>query len=315
MASDAQRGGERVSSGRALGAMPLNALRVVEALHRRGRLRGAAEELGVVPGAVRQQLQGLEDHLGISLLARAGGRVALNPAGRRLADAVAIAFGILGRAADELTGQDAAFSIRLGAPMPLATAWLMPRLPDLLAAHPRLSVDIVPVHVRQTLADRPDLDAVIAGGEYRPLPDIDAFGFVADRFGLVGTAGHAARLSEAAPGGQADVPLVLARDVPDLADDWFRESGMAPLRFARRIEVENLELAIAAARAGLGVTAAPELSVAPDIAAGRLAAPFGLVERPVGYRLCCRQADRDRKAIGLLRDWLVRQGAEKMASG
>ena len=49
---------------------PLNALRAFDALARCGSLRAAAIELGVVPGAVRQQLASLEEHFGFALLDR-----------------------------------------------------------------------------------------------------------------------------------------------------------------------------------------------------------------------------------------------------
>lgn len=301
---DAHADAEAVA--RATFSLPLNALRVINAVGRRGSLRGAADELGVVPNAVRQQLQGLEDHLGTSLSARVGGRVILNPSGRRLADAVAIAFGIIGRAADEISGRDASSVVRIGAPSAFATSWLMPHLSDFNDRHPRITLDVIPVDVNLTLADRPDLDALVVGGEYRPLPDVDALSFMPDRFGLVGTAVEADKLLRVGGnGGVASTALIVARNVPDLADDWFRESAVSPLRFARRIEVETLELALAAARAGMGVTTAPELAVSLDIVERRLSAPMGFASRPVGYRLCCRKNERDGKALVKLRDWLA----------
>jgi LysR family glycine cleavage system transcriptional activator len=39
-----------------------------------------------------------------------------------------------------------------------------------------------------------------------------------------------------------------------------------------------------------------------------LVAPFGFTSRAAGYRLCCRIADRDRKPIVALREWLVADG-------
>jgi DNA-binding transcriptional LysR family regulator len=98
------------------------------------------------------------------------------------------------------------------------------------------------------------------------------------------------------------------RDVPYLWDDWFRESGTRPSRFLKRIEIDDLTLAIGAAKAGLGVTIAPRASIDVELASGVLTAPFGFASRPVGYRLCCRAADRKSKAIGLLANWLRREG-------
>jgi LysR family glycine cleavage system transcriptional activator len=301
---------------RSAASLPLNALRVFDAVARRGSLRAAAEELCVVPGAVRQQMASLEDNLGVALLTREGGRVALTDAGGRFADAVAVALDVLTRAADEIADAGRRRRIRLGAPMPLAASWLMPRLPKLMADLPTLDIDIIPVDVAFTLADRPDLDVLIVGGEYRPLPDIAAFGFMKDEFGLVGTPAEAARLQMAVEGGEvAATTALVARDVAYLLDDWFRESGTLPLRFHKRFETETLELAIAAAKAGLGIVAAPRASIERELAEGALVAPFGFVARPVGYRLCCRSMDAEAPAILPLRTWLVREGAGKLPEG
>lgn len=280
---------------------PLNALRAFGALARCGSLRTAAVELGVVPGAVRQQLASLEEHFGFVLLDRKGGRVTLNPAGRRLADAVGVAFAIVSRAAEEISSRGSTVRMRLGVPMPMASAWLMPRLAILQSTLAGLEVDIVPVAVNRSLTDMPEIDALIVGGEYRPLPDIAATPFMDDRFGPVLAAGQPCH-------DLADMTALVARNVPDLWDDWFRESGSAPVRFRKRLEVDDLTLALSAARSGVGVTIAPAASIEAELASGALEAPFGFVSRPTGYRFCCRIADRDRKPIAALRAWLLDEG-------
>jgi DNA-binding transcriptional LysR family regulator len=288
---------------------PLNALRALDALARRGSLRAAADELGVVPGAVRQQLAALESYFGTPLLTRTGGRVTPNAAGRRLADAVGVALTIVSRAADEISAQNQRVRLRLGVPLPMAIAWLMPRLPRLLAETRNLDIDIVPIQVTLSLSEAPGLDAMIVGGEYRPLPDITATRFMDDAFGpvMAGETNGPPDLDQGA--------ALVARNVAYLWDDWFRESGTPPVRFQKRIELEDLSLALGAAKAGLGVTIAPRASIEAELAAGALRAPFGFVSRPAGYRLCCRIADRDSKPVAALRNWLVEEGSRPQAAG
>ena len=283
---------------------PLNALRAFDALARCGSLRAAATDLGVVPGAVRQQIASLEEHFGVPLFDRESGRVTLNATAERLADAVGVAFAIIMRAAEEISSYDSKLRLLLGVPMPMASEWFMPRLARIQADVKTLEIDVVPVPVSLTLSDAPDIDAIIAGGEYRPLPDIAATPFMDDQFGPVGSPQTASR--EADDLGSATA--IIARDVSYLWDDWFRESGTAPVRFHRRREVNDLVLAISAAKAGLGLTIAPRASIKAELTSGTLIAPFGFISRPAGYRLCCRVADRDRKPIVALRDWLVAQG-------
>ena len=50
--------------------IPLNALRAIEIVARRGALSPAAEELGVTPGAVSQHIRRAEERLGIQLFER-----------------------------------------------------------------------------------------------------------------------------------------------------------------------------------------------------------------------------------------------------
>src|SRR5690606_28592649 len=50
--------------------IPLNALRAIEIVARRGALAPAAEELGVTVGAVSQHLRRAEERLGMALFAR-----------------------------------------------------------------------------------------------------------------------------------------------------------------------------------------------------------------------------------------------------
>ena len=287
---------------------PLNALRAFDALARCGSLRAAAQDLGVVPGAVRQQLQSLEEYFGAALFVRKGGRVTINAVGLRFADAVGIAFAIVSRAAEEIQQRDRKTRLRLGVPMPMALSWLMPRLPRIHSDLRDLEIDVVPVAITRTLADAPDLDAMIAGGEYRPLPDIAATAFMADAFGPVSSPSYLALPEADLASWLENATALVARDVPYLWDEWFRESGTRPSRFLKRIEIDDLTLAIAAAKAGLGVTIAPRASIELELASGVLTAPFGFASRPVGFRLCCRAADRKSKAIGLLADWLLREG-------
>ena len=50
--------------------IPLNALRAIEIVARRGALAPAAEELGVTPGAVSQHIRRAEERLGLELFER-----------------------------------------------------------------------------------------------------------------------------------------------------------------------------------------------------------------------------------------------------
>ncbi|MFB2565488.1 LysR substrate-binding domain-containing protein [Rhizobium sp. IMFF44] len=287
---------------------PLNALRAFDAVARCGSILKAADELGVVRGAIRQQLNLLEAHFGVPLFDRENGRLVLTAKGRAFADSVGVAFGILTRASAELSGGERR-SIRLGVPSAFAVWWLMPRLAALQTV--LQDIDIVPMAIVEPLAKRPDLEAVIMGGEYRPMRDITAIRFMEDEFGPVTTPDIADRLGLANRVSALAGAIGLAsRSAPSLWEDWFAESGRAPIRFAGNREFEDLLLAIGAARSGLGVAIAPRAAVGEDIDRGTLVAPFGFIRRPAGYSLSIRSSDVKDPALVRMADWLSEAGAE-----
>ncbi len=285
---------------------PLNAIRAFESVCRQGSILKAAAELGVVRGAVRQQIATLEDHLGSKLFVRDGRRLVPTEKASAFAEAAGAAFTILRRATDEFeqTGRQ---RIRLGVPSAFAVWWLMPRAADMQANLGDIEVDIVPMTVVEPLSQHPDFDAVIMGGEMRSSDGMTETRFMEDEFGPVATPAIAARLAgDVAALAQSNI--LISRSAPKLWDEWFSESGFVPVAFAHRREFEDLLLAVGAARAGLGIALAPKASIEEDLNRGILAAPYGFIRRPAGYSLCCRTADAKRPALTALRDWLWHSG-------
>jgi DNA-binding transcriptional LysR family regulator len=107
----------------------------------------------------------------------------------------------------------------------------------------------------------------------------------------------------------AGAVALASRSAPRLWDDWFAESGHAPIRFARNREFEDLLLAIGAARSGVGIAIVPRTAIGEDIDRGTLVAPYGFIARPAGYSLSIRSGDAKDAAFVRLADWLVGAGA------
>ncbi|MBX5046678.1 LysR substrate-binding domain-containing protein [Rhizobium lentis] len=285
---------------------PLNAVRAFEAVCRHGSILKAAEELNVVRGAVRQQIDTLENHFGRKLFARDGRRLVPTSQASAFAEASGAAFDILQRAAMELEG-GGPDRIRLGVPSAFAVWWLMPRVADMQESLGDLVVDIVPMTVVEPLQTHPELDAVIMGGEYRPGLGVTAMRFMEDEFGPVATPALVAMLSKD-PAAMGGLTMLVSRSAPKLWAEWFAESGTLPVTFSRRQEFEDLLLALGAARSGLGVAIAPRASIEDDLERGQLVAPYGFISRPLGYSLCCRTPDAKRPAFTALSSWLLRRG-------
>ncbi|CAN7191424.1 LysR substrate-binding domain-containing protein [Rhizobium leguminosarum] len=284
---------------------PLNAIRAFEAVCRHGSILKAAEELNVVRGAVRQQIATLENHFGRKLFTRDGRRLVATLQASAFAEASSAAFDILLRAASELEGVVPG-RIRLGVPSAFAVWWLMPRVAGMQASLGD-TVDIVPMTMVEPLQMHPELDAVIMGGEYRPVAGISALRFMEDEFGPVATPSLAAIISSD-PAAMGALTMLTSRSVPKLWYEWFAESGTPPVVFSRAQEFEDLLLALGAARSGLGIALAPRASIEDDLQRGHLVAPYGFISRPSGYSLCCRTPDTKRPAFAALSGWLLRCG-------
>ena len=65
-------------------AITIDALKVLDAIDRKGSFAGAANELFRVPSAISYTVQKLEEDLSVAIFDRTGHRAALTPAGRYL---------------------------------------------------------------------------------------------------------------------------------------------------------------------------------------------------------------------------------------
>lgn len=284
---------------------PMNALRAFEAVARCGSLNAAATELGVVRGAVRQQLAVIEAHFGRPLFVRAGRRLQLTEEASVYFAEVTAAFARLRRASDAFART--AGTLRFGVPSAFAMWWLMPRLARLETAMGAQAFTIVPLPSVRSLAELPDLDAVIMGAEFSPAADITAVRFLKDEFGPVGAPSLVGDLHERGASAMALLTAIVAGTAPTLWSDWFTETGNEPVTFARTTKLEDLVLALASARSGNGITIAPKASIEDDLASGRLVAPFGFHDRQAGYHVCYRSHDPAAPAIRRFVDWLRKE--------
>lgn len=93
---------------------PLNGLRAFEAAARHLSFKLAAHELHVTPGAVAQQVKGLEAQLGVVLFERRHRQLLLTPAGQAYLPPLREAFERIAAATDALRPQHARAVVQLG---------------------------------------------------------------------------------------------------------------------------------------------------------------------------------------------------------
>src|SRR5246500_3039480 len=219
-----------------------------------GSLSRVARELGVSQPSVSRMVASLEARLGIKLLLRTTRRVLPTDAGAVFLDRARRVLGDLDEAAHAARGVDSLHGVlRVVMPDAFGTREVIPRLPDFLARHPRLKVELV-------ISDRTD-DLVAEGAD------------MAVRLGRPPDSGFGARLLASAPRLVIAAPAYLAqRGAPQTLADLAQHdcivglglSGRSGWRFPRagavtpvvvegRVQVASAEGVMACVRAALGI--------------------------------------------------------------
>lgn len=233
----------------------------------------AAEELGLSKATVSKMMARLERRLGVPLMQRTSRRLSLTEAGRRssaiarrlLADAQALEAAAMAEAA---TPQGL---VRLAAPMSFGLAYLAPVLPEFLAAHPLVSVDL---RLSDAMED-------LIGGQFDAALRIAD---LADSTLRVRRLCRVRRVLAGAPAyfarhGRPEHPRDLSghaclgyANLPE-PDRWRfvhasgEEAAVVP---AGPLVANNADALGPALRAGLGLAVQPEFVVWEDLLAGRL---------------------------------------------
>lgn len=277
----------------------LNALRVFLVAAETGSFRDAAARLSVTPGAVSQQVRGLEDRLGTALFLRHHNSLELTPAGAQLARQAAPGLEILDGAVEAVTRDASELVLRVGVTM--ATRWLIPRLDAFRTRHPEARLRLETMDgVNPSRGS--EADVTIYYVRARTIPE-DAHLLFDDLCRPYLSPGLLARLVDPA---QIDtIPaLQCTADNWDWAD-WLQQAGLGGthLTIAGHFQVDDP--ALRAAVAGLGMVLAPRVLVQDDIAAGHLCPLPGAPDVLLGHhvvRLGARQTLMARHFLRWLRE-------------
>lgn len=237
----------------------------------------AADELNLTAGAISRQIQALEAHLGLPVFDRGHRKVTLTAAGAAYLAETTPALAQLRAAETRARAATGKPAVAIVAYPTFAVRWLIPRWGRFLDAHPdidlRLATSLNPddfVRGDADIAIRVADPRALDGAAARKLFEVDLFPVAAPAL--------AARLRE--PGDLAHETLIHGAPRPDDWARWLHHAGATEVDgMARSLRFESLNLAYQAVIEGLGVAIAFTPLVADDIAAGRLARPFGAARR------------------------------------
>ncbi|HET7359582.1 MAG TPA: LysR substrate-binding domain-containing protein [Rhodanobacteraceae bacterium] len=280
----------------------LDLLDAFAAVARTGNLTRAAEAMHVTVSALSHRMRLLEERLGARVFARGPRGVSLTVAGRRLFDAIGGPLAGIDRALRDFrcSCDD---SLTLSTVPLMANGWLVPLLPDFVARHPQVRLNL-------------QSDTRVVDFEREP---VDA----ALRLGSGGWSGvHAEHLFDewvspvASPtllkriGGPRRTALARAPLLGDPADRWTAwfalHGGKAPEHFVAGFD--DSEALHHAAVQGLGVALGREVLARPLIEAGRLVAlSRRRMQAGFGYYLVYPSRSREHRGFLAFRTWLYAQ--------
>ncbi|UVO55589.1 LysR substrate-binding domain-containing protein [Sphingomonas sp. SUN039] len=282
----------------------LSGVEAFVAVARTGSVKAAAEELSLSSPALSRRLQSLERFIGKPLFERRHHALAMNADGDRLLALVAPAIDQLSDAIETIAGIGGIMRLRLGVLPLFASQQLMPRLPELRAAHPSLHLDIdTGGHATARLGDGIDA-AIVLAREIEPalyakrLDRNEVFAIASNDLSVDG-----APLTD--PGQLTGVTVFLHRDMPDTYEEWRKAAGLKTIEPAAIDLFDSGQLMLDAAAQGLGVAFmhGSHLSSAQD---PRLTRVFDVeVESPYSYWFVCRPRALETRPVKLFHDWLV----------
>lgn len=288
-----------------MGRVPLDQVEAFVAAARLGNLTRAAAQMHLTVSALSHRMRLLEERLGQRLLARGPRGVELTAEGRRLYEAVGAPLDAIAQALRR-AGARHGRSMTISLIPSMATAWLVPRLPSFLAAHPDLALSLQSsTHVVDFEREPVDLALRLGGGSW---PGVRAE-LLFDEWLVPVASPQLLERHAKVPAAQRLQRLPLLGDPSGRWEDWFAASGgTAPERYTAHFD--DTETLHQAAAEGLGVALARLTLAEPLLRAGRLVT-LGRRRLPAGFGHYLVYPERSlaHPAFPTVREWLLRQAA------
>ena len=137
-----ERRTRKSKAARSFDRLPLNALRVFEAVATHLSFAEAAEALHVTPAAVSMQIRTLEQYLRVPLFRRSARAIALSAEGALLLPGVRRGLAELQQAMQQLRQHRTGGVLNISTLASFLQKWLLPRLPQFYARHPDVELSI-----------------------------------------------------------------------------------------------------------------------------------------------------------------------------
>jgi LysR family glycine cleavage system transcriptional activator len=281
--------------------LPLNALRVFEAVASRLSFAEAAEALHVTAAAVSMQVKTLEEYLQVPLFLRKGRSVELTAEGERLLPGVRRGLAELQTSMQQLREDRAGGPLNISTIASFLQKWLLPRLPQFHAKFPDIDLRI---HTGRSPVDftQSNFHAAIRMTN-RETPNLHNEKLMDEWFLPVASPQLLAKhgLIESTQNVR-DLPLLRSDDEP--WDFWMHPSARRDWKESGSMFDDSLTV-LAAAEQGQGYALTRWSLAAADLAAGRLVrASATIAPCPRSYYFVCPETYLTMPKVKRLRDWL-----------
>lgn len=248
---------------------PLTSLATFETAARHRSFKGAAEELGVTPGAVSHQIKFLETELGLSLFDRKHHGNNLTDHGESLFVVLQSSFSAVSSTLANLRRSASDQEVTISATTAVSGLWLTPRLSEFWRIHPKIPVN-------QHVTDNPNSQGVAVDLKI-------CYGFVENESSQKHILFHdelvpvcSPKFAEMHPNPNieelAQLPLIHLRAKDKNWSNWF--SWFNALGYKGKIahgtHVNNYMIALQAASDGTGIVLGWKHLVKPKIDSGEL---------------------------------------------
>ena len=277
---------------------------------RLGSFTQAAQVLCVTQGAISRAISRLEAHFGQPLMHRNAHGLTLTETGRRLYDGAQAPLQAIETLSAGLRADDRRLRLTLSSVPTLASAWLVPRLPDFHQRHPDIQLGFAAYRRNEDFSGATP-DASILSGTPDQWPGWQADYVIGREMVVICHPGRlAARQAQGlwtTPHGLLGEPLLYHTNGMDNWAQWFTAAGVPRDTVALSNGFDQVSILIRAVMADMGIAVLQRCLVRDELQAGRVAAPFP--ELPIriarGYHLCAPAQRRDHYALARFREWLL----------
>jgi len=244
-------------------------LTAFEAAARHASFTRAAAELHLTQSAISRAVRMLEDRIGVTLFERVRQRVVLTAAGSLYLKEVRRILADLREATRAVMSYaDETATLNVAVLPTFATRWLVPRLPDFMAAHPDVTLNLSARLEPFEFADEP-FDGAIHYGS--PTWAASRCHHLMDEVTVVVASPEyrAARRLET-PADLQRATLLHQTTRPRAWSDWCRQADVEIEAVNRGPRYEQFAMIAQAAAAGLGAALLPEVLIEEELSRGRL---------------------------------------------